>query len=88
MTAYPLPIPAEAARTAHPDLRGYRLLADTEDLDDPLLVGPDGRVLDTWREGYPYNERMARPEYDGTSGCCRSSCSRCSRGSRRPVSVW
>ena len=21
-------------------------------------------MLDTWREGYPYNERMARPEYE------------------------
>jgi polyphosphate kinase len=64
VTAYPLPIRPEPARTSHPDLRGYRLLADTEDLDDPLLVGPDGRALDTWREGYPYNDRMARPEYE------------------------
>ena len=64
VTAYPLPIRSEPSSSSHPDLRGYRLLADTEDLDDPLLVGPDGRVLDTWREGYPYNERMARPEYE------------------------
>ncbi|MHA6792083.1 polyphosphate kinase 2 [Pseudonocardia bannensis] len=32
--------------------------------DDPVLIGPDGRPVDTWREGYPYPERMARAEYD------------------------
>ena len=32
--------------------------------DDPLLLGPDGRAVDTWRENYPYEERMPREEYE------------------------
>ena len=35
----------------------------TED-DDPVLLGPDGRPVDTWREGYPYGERLSRAEYE------------------------
>jgi polyphosphate kinase 2 len=30
----------------------------------PVLVYPDGRTVDTWREDYPYRERMRRPEYE------------------------
>ena len=32
--------------------------------DDPVLIDPDGRAVDTWRENYPYVERMGREEYD------------------------
>ena len=32
--------------------------------DDPILIDADGRAVDTWREGYPYAERMPRAEYD------------------------
>jgi len=32
--------------------------------DDPVLLDPDGRAVDTWRENYPYDERMPRAEYD------------------------
>jgi polyphosphate kinase 2 len=32
--------------------------------DDPVLIDPEGRAVDTWRENYPYDERMLRPEYD------------------------
>jgi polyphosphate kinase len=52
------------------DLSRYRLnpLPDEnsdEDWDDDREVfGPDGRLLDTWREGYPYQERMQRREYE------------------------
>jgi polyphosphate kinase 2 len=35
----------------------------TED-DEPILLRPDGSPVDTWREGYPYPERMSRAEYD------------------------
>ena len=41
---------------------GYRVEDDGD--DDPLLVGPDGHPVTTWREGYPYSERMTRGEYD------------------------
>jgi polyphosphate kinase 2 len=32
--------------------------------DDRDLFGPDGRRIDTWREGYPYAERLRRREYE------------------------
>jgi len=32
--------------------------------DDPVLIDPEGRTVDTWRENYPYPERMGREEYD------------------------
>ena len=36
-----------------------------DDDDDPVLVRhPDGTDVDTWREGYPYDERMTRDEYE------------------------
>ncbi|WP_285726365.1 polyphosphate kinase 2 [Psychromicrobium xiongbiense] len=41
---------------------GYTVL-DTDD-DDPVLIGPDGRAVDTWREGYPYPERLSREVYE------------------------
>ena len=32
--------------------------------DDAVLQGPDGRDVGTWREGYPYTERMPYREYE------------------------
>ena len=32
--------------------------------DDPVLVRRDGRPVDTFREYYPYDERMSRKEYE------------------------
>ncbi|MEW2567114.1 polyphosphate kinase 2 [Streptomyces sp. NPDC047070] len=37
---------------------------DYSDHDDPVLIRPDGTPVDTWRENYPYAERMERAEYD------------------------
>ena len=34
------------------------------DDDDPLLRSADGRIVDTWREGYPYDERLSRAAYE------------------------
>src|ERR1700735_833926 len=36
---------------------------DNED-DDPVLLWPDGTPVDTWREDYPYEERMSRDYYE------------------------
>jgi polyphosphate kinase len=36
---------------------------DTDD-DDPVLRQADGRIVDTWREDYPYPERLDRDEYE------------------------
>ena len=32
--------------------------------DDPILIDPHGRAVDTWRENYPYDERLDRTLYD------------------------
>jgi polyphosphate kinase 2 len=37
---------------------------DDDEHDDPVLRWPDGRIVDTWREDYPYPEKMARQEYE------------------------
>src|SRR3569833_4516679 len=44
------------------ELGGYRV-ADDDD-DDPVLLNADGSPVDTWREDYPYDERLARSDYD------------------------
>jgi polyphosphate kinase 2 len=43
-------------------LGDYRV--EDDDDDDPVLVRTDGQPVDTWREAYPYDERMSRAEYD------------------------
>jgi polyphosphate kinase 2 len=53
-----------------PDLSLWRLNAlpdenSDEDWDDDReLFDPAGNRVDTWREGYPYSERMQRREYE------------------------
>src|SRR6202030_3474472 len=37
---------------------------DEDEHDDPVLRWPDGRMVDTWREDYPYDEKMTRQEYE------------------------
>jgi polyphosphate kinase len=32
--------------------------------DDPVLIDASGRAVDTWRESYPYDERLDRDVYD------------------------
>jgi polyphosphate kinase 2 len=32
--------------------------------DDPVLLDPYGQAVDTWRENYPYDERLDRDIYD------------------------
>jgi len=39
-------------------------LDETDDEDEPVLRWKDGRLVDTWREGYPYDDRMPRPDYE------------------------
>ncbi|RQX03958.1 polyphosphate kinase 2 [Micromonospora arida] len=45
------------------DLTADYRVADGHD-DDPVLLRPDGTPVDTWREDYPYDERLDRDEYD------------------------
>ncbi|HWS36001.1 MAG TPA: polyphosphate kinase 2, partial [Actinoplanes sp.] len=44
------------------ELNGYRVVDDED--DDPRLLNADGEPVDTWREDYPYDERLSRAEYD------------------------
>ncbi len=37
---------------------------DDSDEDDPVLRNADGSLVDTWRQDYPYPERLSREEYD------------------------
>jgi polyphosphate kinase len=37
---------------------------DDSDEDDPVLRNADGSMVDTWRDDYPYAERLSREEYD------------------------
>jgi polyphosphate kinase 2 len=37
---------------------------ELDDEGEPVLLRPDGSVVDTWREGHPYPQRMTRREYD------------------------
>lgn len=40
------------------------LTVDNSDDDDPVLIRADGQAVSTWREHYPYAERMDRARYD------------------------
>jgi polyphosphate kinase len=43
-------------------LAGLRV--EDNDDDDPVLLWADGTPVDTWRQDYPYDERMTREYYD------------------------
>jgi polyphosphate kinase len=44
------------------ELSGFTV--DVSDDEEPVLLDAEGRPVDTWREDYPYLERMTRAEYD------------------------
>jgi polyphosphate kinase len=43
-------------------LAGLKVVDDDD--DDPVLLWPDGTPVDTWREEYPYDEKMTRDYYE------------------------
>jgi polyphosphate kinase 2 len=45
------------------DTNQYTVVDDDDD-DPVLLLQPGNQVVDTWRESYPYDERMPRSEYE------------------------
>jgi polyphosphate kinase len=59
-----LPYPFSKAPEDLAVLAGMKVIDDDD--DDPILYWPDGRPVDTWREDYPYDERLPRPEYEHT----------------------
>ena len=54
------PQPPPAVPGLAPD-RGMTVL---DDEDEPELLRADGSPVDTWREDYPYDSRLGRPEYE------------------------
>src|SRR5262247_1795538 len=54
--------PEFASATLLETFGDYQVLDDDD--DDPVLLDKDGHPVDTWREGYPYPERLPRPDYD------------------------
>ena len=44
--------------------RGLSVQGTFDEIDDPVLIGPDGTPIMTWKEGYPYDERMSRHDYE------------------------
>jgi polyphosphate kinase 2 len=48
--------------TTTPFEKGYSVFDDDD--DDPVLIDSTGAPVDTWRENYPYDERMSRAEYE------------------------
>ncbi len=46
------------------DLLAGLTVEDDDEHDDPVLRYADGRTVETWREDYPYAEKMTRPEYE------------------------
>src|SRR5689334_14639374 len=54
-----------AALTADEMLRGWRALrVEVDDEGDVCLVRPDGGRIETWRENYPYDDRLSRGAYE------------------------
>lgn len=61
----PVPVvdsPALGPLLLSDDHRGWRV--DDSDDDDPILQRADGTAVDTWREGYPYDQRLDRTQYE------------------------
>ena len=42
------------------DLLAGLTVDDDDEHDDPVLRYADGRTVETWREDYPYSEKMSR----------------------------
>ncbi|MFD7710652.1 polyphosphate kinase 2 [Streptomyces sp. NPDC059785] len=57
-----MPANAEGTRDEVDLLDG--LLVDEERPEQPVLLDPSGRPLDTWRENYPYDTKLGRGPYE------------------------
>ena len=52
--------PTDLADLDHPE----DLVVEDDADGDPVLLRSDGSPVDTWREDYPYDERLSRDEYE------------------------
>ncbi|NNC80418.1 MAG: polyphosphate kinase 2 [Acidimicrobiales bacterium] len=46
--------------------RGLSVEGTFDEVDDPVLLGPDGEPVRSWREDHAYEERMSKEEYEST----------------------
>lgn len=46
--------------------KGLSVEGTFDSVDDPVLLGPDGRPVESWREDHPYDQRMTKEEYEET----------------------
>lgn len=42
---------------------GFRVDLSSDEVDDPILLGPDGLPVRTWQEGYPYEQKLSDKQY-------------------------
>jgi hypothetical protein len=75
----------EHARPPH-HTRLWRPRRDED--DDPVRLRADGSPVDTWREGYPYGERLAREIYERDRRLLQIDCSSRSTGRSGRSGVW
>jgi len=47
-----------------PQGRTFSVAGTFDELDDPVLVGPDGKPVETWRQDHPYDVLMTVEEYE------------------------
>jgi polyphosphate kinase len=47
-------------------LEELEIEVDADEIGEPVLLDANGQPVETWREDYPYDERMTRREYDRT----------------------
>jgi polyphosphate kinase 2 len=43
---------------------GFSVHDTLDEADDPVLVGPDGKPVDSWMEGYPYDTKLSQEHYE------------------------
>ncbi len=65
---------------------GFAVEGTFDEVDDPVLIGPDGVPVETWREGYPYDTRVTRDEYEQTKRLLQIELLKRRVGSRSPTS--
>jgi polyphosphate kinase 2 len=46
--------------------QGLSVHGTFDEVDDPVLLGPGGEPIESWRQGHPYDERMSKEEYEDT----------------------
>jgi len=44
--------------------QGLSVAGVLDEVDDPVLLGPDGRPVDAWRDSHPYDDLVSREDYE------------------------